>query len=379
MKTTFVDGNPSQGIAGTIIGASMMNALNNHRHCGSAVDGDGALDYAADSGSANACALTLLPALAAYIVGMPVWFKPAFTNTGAVTLNINSLGTVSIKKSGNKDLVAGDMLAGMITGVVYDGTNFQLLTRAMSEEARPGDLIFSTLVNVPAGALKINGATLSRSAYAALFANAVPQMAVTISIAAPGVLTTSAAHSLVVGDRIRLASTGALPTGVAVATDYYVVSVPSSTTFTISATLGGTAITTSGTQSGTHTMSVWRGYGPGDGTATFTLPDFRGYAPRLWDDGAGVDSGRVLGSFQADSMQGHRHRPTWAPMNQTFGITPTSTTYQISASGDSVTVDNALDTGTPVTDGLHGTPRIAPETRMKNFAIMAFVKYQGDL
>jgi len=375
MKTTFVDVNPAQGIPGTIVGAAMMNGINNHRHRGLAEDGDGALDYAADTGSANACAIALVPVLSAYIVGMPVWFKSANTNTGAATLNINSLGAVQIKKNGNKDLVAGDLLAGMIVGVVYDGTNFQLLTRAMSEDARPGDLIFSTLASVPAGTLKINGATLSRSAYAALFANTVPQMAVSISIAAPGVLTTAVAHGLVVGDRVRLASTGALPTGLAVTTDYYVVSVPSSTTFTLAATVGGTAITTSGTQSGTHTLSVWRGYGPGDGAATFTLPDARGYGLRLYDDGAGVDSGRVLGSLQADAFQGH-----WHQLNTDSANPKTSVSSAAGSSSAMIALGNGSAVGTftsgaYMVDGSNGAPRVAPETRMKNFAIQAFVKY----
>lgn len=367
-KTEFVDDNPAAGIVGTLVKAEMLNGVNHHRHRGLDIDGDGALDYAADTGSVNACAIALVPVLSAYIVGMPVWFKPASSNTGAATLNINSLGAVQIKKNGNKDLVAGDLLAGMIVGVVYDGTNFQLLTRAMSEDARPGDLIFSTLASVPAGTLKINGATLSRSAYAALFANAVPQMAVSVSIAAPGVLTTSAAHGLVVGDRVRLASTGALPTGLAVATDYYVVAVPSSTTFTLAATVGGTAITTSGTQSVTHTLSVWRGYGPGDGAATFTLPDFRGYAPRLWDDGAGVDAARLLGSLQQDAFQGHHHATAHNVWEDHAG--------DLAGSGPAYGVDSVADgIGNPTTDGTNGVPRTAAETRMKNFAIMAFIKY----
>jgi phage-related tail fiber protein len=40
-------------------------------------------------------------------------------------------------------------------------------------------------------------------------------------------------------------------------------------------------------------------YGTGDGSTTFNLPDLRGEFIRGWDDGRGVDSARVLGSFQA--------------------------------------------------------------------------------
>lgn len=48
-------------------------------------------------------------------------------------------------------------------------------------------------------------------------------------------------------------------------------------------------------------------FGAGDGSTTFNLPDERGEFIRGWDDGRGVDSGRVFGSWQADQMQSHTH------------------------------------------------------------------------
>lgn len=80
----------------------------------------------------------------------------------------------------------------------------------------------------------------------------------TITIAAPGVVTW-ADHGLSVNDTIRFTTTGALPTGLAINTTYYVKTVLSTNTFTVSASAGGAAITTSGTQSGTQTALVWYG------------------------------------------------------------------------------------------------------------------------
>lgn len=74
----------------------------------------------------------------------------------------------------------------------------------------------------------------------------------TVTIAVPGVVTTTV--SLVDGTAITLNTTGALPTGLLVGTVYYVVS-STGTTFSLAATAGGSAITTTGTQSGTHTIS----------------------------------------------------------------------------------------------------------------------------
>jgi hypothetical protein len=81
---------------------------------------------------------------------------------------------------------------------------------------------------------------------------------VTISIAAPGVVTWTA-HGLSVNDTIRFTTTGALPTGLAINTTYYVKEVLTANTFTVSASAGGAVITTSGTQSGTQTALIWYG------------------------------------------------------------------------------------------------------------------------
>lgn len=81
---------------------------------------------------------------------------------------------------------------------------------------------------------------------------------VTITIAAPGVVTWTG-HGLSVNDTIRFTTTGALPTGLAINTTYYVKTVLSPNTFTVSASAGGAAITTTGTQSGTQTALVWYG------------------------------------------------------------------------------------------------------------------------
>jgi hypothetical protein len=73
-------------------------------------------------------------------------------------------------------------------------------------------------------------------------------------VAATNVITTSAAHGLAIGDRVRVSSTVTLPGGLAAATDYYVLTVPSGTTLTVSATSGGAVLDITDTGTGTHTM-----------------------------------------------------------------------------------------------------------------------------
>lgn len=48
-------------------------------------------------------------------------------------------------------------------------------------------------------------------------------------------------------------------------------------------------------------------FGPGDGATTFSIPDLRGRFLRGFDDGAGVDSGRVFGTQQASANKSHTH------------------------------------------------------------------------
>jgi hypothetical protein len=81
---------------------------------------------------------------------------------------------------------------------------------------------------------------------------------VTITIASPGVVTSS--FALPNGTPITLTTTGALPTGLVVGTTYFVVN-SSGTTFNLAATLGGAAINTSGSQSGVQSIASSAGTG----------------------------------------------------------------------------------------------------------------------
>jgi hypothetical protein len=86
------------------------------------------LVYAADGGSSDDYAITLPVAPTAYtdLVGVSITFKANTANTGACTLNVNSLGAKAIKTPAGADPADNTILASSIVVVVYDGTNFQL-------------------------------------------------------------------------------------------------------------------------------------------------------------------------------------------------------------------------------------------------------------
>lgn len=94
---------------------------------------------------------------------------------------------------------------------------------------------------------------------------------VTITIANPAVVTYTG-HGLAAGAPIVFSTTGTLPTGITAGTTYYLVPTIATNTFEISATQGGAAVVTSGSQTGTQTAVAGynvtgkipaRGTGPG--------------------------------------------------------------------------------------------------------------------
>ena len=129
-KTVFVDGNPSEGITGTIVDAAFLNAIFQHRHDGLAQDGSAPINYAADTGAANAYAIALTPALTAHVVGMPIHFEAANANTGASTIAVNALAAVALVHGDGTPLLGGDIVAGGMYCAVYDGASYRVMAQA---------------------------------------------------------------------------------------------------------------------------------------------------------------------------------------------------------------------------------------------------------
>lgn len=149
-----------------------------------------------------------------------------------------------------------------------------------------------------------NGQALSRTTYAGAFEFFCPRATVTVTIASPGVFSHTA-HGYENNQPVVFRTTGALPTGLTAGTTYYIVN-KNTDDYQVSATPGGAAINTSGSQSGVHT-AIYTAYGDGDGSTTFNVPDERGRvkagsdtmgtsaASRLTSGGASIH-GNTLGA-----------------------------------------------------------------------------------
>jgi hypothetical protein len=94
------------------------------------------VNNAASGGSANAQTLataSTIPTGYALATGSLIQWNPGFTNTGALTLAPNGLAATSVFKQtplGAAACTGGETVTGQLALAAFDGTRFQLLTRA---------------------------------------------------------------------------------------------------------------------------------------------------------------------------------------------------------------------------------------------------------
>ena len=99
-------------------------ARNNYASMGQVQDNAGIWGGTA-TGTADAITLTLTPAISAYTAGQEFIYKSGSSaNTGAMTVNVNSVGAKAIQKNGVA-MAAGDHPANAQFRIRYDGTAFQ--------------------------------------------------------------------------------------------------------------------------------------------------------------------------------------------------------------------------------------------------------------
>lgn len=84
------------------------------------------LNYGED-GEASDTYVAAITGITAYQTGLIIYFKANTANTGACTININSLGAKSLKSLNDQDPPNNYIEAGSMVHAIYDGTNFQML------------------------------------------------------------------------------------------------------------------------------------------------------------------------------------------------------------------------------------------------------------
>jgi hypothetical protein len=85
--------------------------------------------FCSDAGANDTYACSLSPVISSYVTGTHYRFKANTANTGAATINLNSIGAKTIKKVAGgitTDLSDNDILSGQWVDLAYDGTNMQM-------------------------------------------------------------------------------------------------------------------------------------------------------------------------------------------------------------------------------------------------------------
>lgn len=106
----------------------------------------------ASTGSANAYVLTFDEAPASLATGEKFAFRANFANTGASTLNVNTLGATAITNTDGTALEANAIKTSSVVEVVYDGTAFQLVSNSGRGSELVSDDDGDTYITVEEGA-----------------------------------------------------------------------------------------------------------------------------------------------------------------------------------------------------------------------------------
>ena len=230
-QTTPIANLPMGGNKHTAVG----NATVRNNYASAADVQDGSLTYLTSISGTNTITATGPVGMSAYVTGQVFRFISAGANTGATTININTIGAKAIVKLNGSPLVSGDISSGAILSVAYDGTSFQLQSTlgVSSFSAGATGLTPSSATTgavTLAGVLgKLNGGTGALTASISFVART--SNVVTI--------TTSGVHGFVTGDYVTVAAV----TNTGFNGNFTVASTPTTTSFTYAQTAANVGTT----------------------------------------------------------------------------------------------------------------------------------------
>jgi hypothetical protein len=123
---------------------NVANAQNRNEYASAAQCQDNAFDWLTAVAGTDTITATAAIGMTAYVTGQCFRFFTVGPNSVAVTLNINGLGAKAITKNGSIPLVSGDIPSRAIVEVVYDGTQFQLVSSSVYHAYTAESALFAT-------------------------------------------------------------------------------------------------------------------------------------------------------------------------------------------------------------------------------------------
>jgi len=333
LTTTLTKDGQSTPTANIPMGSFKLTGLANGTAAADAVrmsqlQSNGA-NYITVAGTADVITGGVTPALTAYAAGNEFVFVVGSTNTTSVTLNVDGLGAKAITKDGTGALTAGDLTAGDVALVVYDGTRFQLVSASYGVSSWAGGTTGLTPASATTGAVSLAGTLVvanGGTGAATLTANNVllGNGTSAVQVVAPGT-----SGNLLTSDGTTWASTA--PSGGGV------------TTFTAGTTGFTPSSATSGAVTLSGTLAVANG-GTGGTTSTGTGAVVLATNPALVGYTVNTASG-VDGEWTTAGLAVYKDGVTPqhdAPLHVMSG---TAGTITASSSGDELVLEGAGQTG----------------------------------
>jgi hypothetical protein len=168
---------------------------------------DSTLTYLTTVAGTNVITAVAPVLMSAYATGQTFYFLAAGGNTGAVTVNINAIGAKAVKKTDGSALISGDILTGAAVQIMYDGTNFQLLSDSNGTNKTVGNLTV-TGTTTATGLITANGG-VSGALNGSLGAT-TPSTAVVTSINKMAITAPATSSTLAVADGKTLTASNSL-------------------------------------------------------------------------------------------------------------------------------------------------------------------------
>lgn len=193
--------------------------------------------------------------------GYIVSFTAPSANTAATQLNVAGTGATNFfrqTQTGPSAMLGGEIQPNQVIVAYYDGTQFQCVNCQASAGIQTGTVLDYAGVTAPAGYLLTNGAAVSRTTFANLFAAlAVPAVAAT---------TTNTSTSVAVPNSALFQVGWYVGATANITCNAFITAIPDGTHITISSAATG---------SGSPTLTIGP-YQQGDCSTTFNVPNYNG-------------------------------------------------------------------------------------------------------
>lgn len=294
----------------------------------------GAGDYYVEGGSGNGYILTpttigggTMFAPVAYRDGMRVRFIATHDNSGAATINVNTIGIKDLMSTKGFALEAGAIVTGQYYQAVYFATpgKFYLQTDISVQTPIGGWMFYDGYV-LPENYLWRDGSAVSRTTYADLYAATTLVLNGTSTVGLATITGLSSTARLYVGQQVTSPNFTGIVT---------IVSKDSGTQVTVSANAG---------VAGASDCSFYR-YGAGDGSTTFNVGNTAGRSPMGAGTGVGLTeriAGKLLGT-EGESPNLTQLTPHVHELSRPSGTDTGTGNYQIVNRND--VQDSTLSTG----------------------------------